>query len=1091
MQGFALSTLLAQNTRVSLNLKDVPLVNVFQEIKLQTKMTIVYNVGDVDPNLKVNIEANREEITSVLDKLLKNTDLSYSMEGNYIVFAKKERAPATSTMPEQITVRGTIVDKEGTPLIGVSINVAGTTVATSTDVDGNFTLSTIQGSTLVISYIGYKNQSIKIDNASFIQVVLEESAILLSDVVVTALGIRKEERSLSYNIQAMEAADVLKVSDANFINSLAGKIAGVTINNSAAGIGSGTKVVMRGTKSISGNNNALYVIDGIPMPNLYGIPPRPNLSSGQPADLFTGMGQSGDGISNINPEDIESMSILSGPAAAALYGSEAANGVVLITTKKGQADRFSVNVSNSTLFFSPFVMPKFQSTYGSETGAYSSWGEKLSTPSSYNPEDFFQTGFNTTNAVSLSTGTNKNQTYLSASTLNAEGIIPNNQLTRYNFGLRNSTSFFNDKLNIDVSMMYMSVKEQNMLAQGQYFNPLIPIYLFPRSDYIEKYKTYERYNIERNFKTQYWPYGNMGLGMQNPYWIINRDLFMNYKNRYMISGGLKYTVTDWLNITGRVKLDLNKTDGETQYAASTDGIFADKYGAYFSAKDQTKQIYADIMFNINKYIGGFSLTATGGLSISDLHYDYSYIGGDLLSVANLFSLRNLNMTQAETDQNNYHDQLQGLFATAQVGYKGLVYLDLTARNDWVSMLLNTKTKSIFYPSVGLSAVVTDIFNIKSNVLSFLKARISYSEVGNAPQRFITKPTYPLVNGYPQTTTFMFNDNLQPERTKSWEVGLNTFLWNGKIKLDATLYQSSTENQLFNPTLSSSSGYSSFYVNAGKIENKGIEFSIALNQNIGPVNWTSGLIYSLNRNKIIQLLPSYTAPNGEVISLTEMNMGGTASYRMMLTEGGSMGDFYVNTLKTDEHGYVVVDQSSQTVIPDANHFVYGGNVNPLYNLGFRNDFEWKGIHLGFLITARIGGEAVSVTQALMDAYGVSQTSADARDNGGAMVNGQRVPTKEYYQIVGGGTSGVGALYVYSATNVRLSELTIGYDVPITKWVPIIKGLNVSFVGRNLFMFYNKAPFDPELTASTGTYYQGVDYFMPPSLQSLGFAVKVQF
>ncbi len=223
----------------------------------------------------------------------------------------------------------------------------------------------------------------------------------------------------------------------------------------------------------------------------------------------------------------------------------------------------------------------------------------------------------------------------------------------------------------------------------------------------------------------------------------------------------------------------------------------------------------------------------------------------------------------------------------------------------------------------------------------------------------------------------------------------------------------------------------------------------------------------------------------------MNMGGTPSYRMMLVEGESMGDFYVNTLRTDEHGYIVVDQSSQTVSADANHFVYGGNVNPLYHVGFRNDFGWKRFNLGFMINARVGGRVVSVTQALMDAFGVSKASAEARDNGGALVNGQRIPAREYYQTIGGGTSGVGCMYVFSATNVRLSELTFGYDIPVSRLIPAIKGMNVSLLGRNLFMFYHKAPFDPELTASTGTYYQGIDYFMSPGLRNLGFSVKVQF
>lgn len=1069
----------SQNVRVTLAEKDVQLEKVLDEIENQTNYLFVYD-SKVDIGQKVSVNVHQVSLLTVLEQLFAGTNVSHSLEGsNIILTTGSNRMVAQSDR----RVKGRVKDTDGLPLPGVSVTVSGKTIGTLTDPEGSFSLVVPEDSEkLVFSFIGMKTRELPLDGRTSYEVVLEEETVVVGDVVVTALGIRKEERALTYHVQELQANEVFKVGDANFMNSLAGKIAGVTINTSSSGIGGGSRVVMRGTKSISGNNNALYVIDGIPMPSL---------SGGQPEDLFTGMGQSGDGVSNINPEDIESMSILNGPAAATLYGSEAANGVILITTRKGEAGKLSVNITNNTSFFTPFVMPEFQNSYGSEAGSYYSWGERLSSPVSYDPKDFFQTGYNVTNSISVSTGTDRNQTYVSASVLNAGGLIPNNDLDRYNIGFRNSASFLDDRLNLDLGMMYMSVKEKNMLAQGQYFNPLIPVYLFPRTDYIAKYKTYERYDVERNFKTQYWPYGNMGVGMQNPYWIINRDIFENQKNRFMISGGLKYEINNWMNVTGRVKLDLNKTDNQSKYAASTDGIFADKYGAFYQSYDQTRQLYADIMLNINKYVGDFSLTAVAGASVSDLQYNYSYVGGDLLSVANLFSLRNLNMVQAETDQINYHDQLQGVFGTFQAGYKSKIYLDLTARNDWVSTLVYTKTGSIFYPSVGLSAILTDLLPLQSNVLSFLKTRVSYSEVGNAPQRFITRPTYPLVNGYPQTTTFMFNDDLEPERTKSWELGFNSMFWNKKVKLDVTLYKSSTFNQLFNPTLSSSSGYSSFYVNAGEIQNKGIELTLSLDQPLGPVRWNASLVYSLNRNKIKQLLPRYVTPGGEEISLTEMNMGGTPSYRMMLKEGESMGDFYVNTLHTDEHGYIVVDQSSQTVSADANHFVYGGNVNPLYHVGFRNDFEWKRFNLGFMVNARVGGRVVSVTQALMDAFGVSKASAEARDNGGALVNGQRVPAREYYQTIGGGTSGVGGMYVFSATNVRLSELTFGYDIPVSRLIPAIKGMNVSLLGRNLFMFYHKAPFDPELTASTGTYYQGIDYFMSPSLRNLGFSVKVQF
>lgn len=986
-----------------------------------------------------------------------------------------------------LTVKGIVMDVKNEPLIGVNVLVKSTTTGAITDLDGAFSLKANKGDVLVVSYTGYTTQEIVVKDNLSLNIILKENLTELNEVVVTALGIKKETKALTYNVQEVKAAELVTVKDANFMNALTGKIAGVTINTTSSGVGGGARVVMRGTKSISGNNNALYVVDGIPLPNL---------SSTQPSDLYTGMGQSGDGIASFNPDDIENVSVLTGAAAAALYGSDAANGVVMITTKKGEVGKLSVNVSNSTTFSSPFVLPEFQNTYGSETGEYASWGQKLTTPTDYDPADFFQTGYNINNSISLSTGSETNQTYFSAATVNARGIVHNNDFDRYNFSVRNSSDMLNNRLHMDLSFMYMRINEQNMLSQGQYFNPLVPIYLFPRGDDIEKYQTFERYNASRNFKTQYWPYGDQGMMMQNPYWITERDKFNNYKDRFLTGLGLKFDITDWMNISARVKYDGTKEKRTKKYNASTLTLFAGSdMGAYYKDEVSTTQIYADAMLNIDKYIGDFSLRATLGTSILDAQYDYSSLGGPLQSTANLFTYGNLNKTGLRLAQNGYHDQTQAIFATVQVGYKSMVYVDVTGRNDWSSALAGTKYKDqgFFYPSVGISGILTELLPIKSDVLSFLKARFSYSEVGNAPKRFIPISTYRLQgSGFPETQTYEVNPELKPENTKAYEIGLNTKLFGNKIGLDLTLYKSSTYNQLFNPEISTASGHSSYYVNGGRIDNKGIELSVSLDQDLGPVNWTSNLTYTINKNKIKKLMPATTTPSGiPVEAMPEMNMGGTDGYRMVLKEGGSMGDIYVNTLKTDEHGHIIVDLISQKVTADPDNFVYAGNANPDYTIGWRNNFEWKGLNLGIVINGRFGGVGVSSTQAKLDAYGVSKASAMARDNGGALVNGERIPAKDYYQVVGGGNSGICSMYTYDATNIRLAELSLGYNIPVIKWVKWIKGAYVSVVGRNLIMFYNKAPFDPESTASTGTYFQGIDYFMQPSLRNVGFSVNLKF
>lgn len=987
---------------------------------------------------------------------------------------------------QKIEISGTVTDQQGAPVIGVTVLVEGAgdiPIGTTTDVNGVYTIAVPEGATaLKFSYIGMNDVVEQINSRTVIDVQMTDSTTVLNEVVVTALGIKKEQKSLSYNVQSVmpEGFD----PSGSFVNSLSGKVAGVTINSSSVGVGGSSRVVMRGTKSLTGNNNALYVIDGIPMPNL---------TSEQPSGVYEGAGQTGDGLASINPDDIESISVLSGPSAAALYGSSAANGVVMITTKKGTQDKLSVSYSNNTTFSRAYIMPSFQNTYGpTEEGSYQSWGEKLATPSSYDPRNFFRTGYNETNSVSLSTGNSRNQTYFSAASTNAGGIIHGNDYDRYNFTVRNTANFLDEKMTLDLNFMYSDIKEQNMIAQGQYMNPIVPVYLFPAGDDFSRLEVYERYDASRNMKVQYWPYES-DLTMQNPYWITERDKFINHKDRFMTSAQLKYDIAKWINISGRVKLDKSVETHEKKFAASTLDLFASKYGYYSKNDITTRQIYAEALLNINKYFcdDKLSLTATLGTSLEDVNYAQDMYGGKLASVANLYTYGNVNQSTAESSQSGYHKQKQAIFLNAQLGYRSMVYLDVTGRNDWTSTLSGSDTRSFFYPTVGLSGIVTEILGMNSKVLPYWKVRVSYSEVGNEPEPFLTIPTYELASGTPVTQTRMPNTNLEPERTKSWEVGTNLYLFDSRLKIDATYYYSKTYNQFFEPALSSSSGYSSVILNSGRVDNEGVELSARYTDDYGPVRWSTYFTYSTNRNEIVELLTSWKNPNtGEIVSLDEMEVGGTGGVKNILKKGGSMGDIYVTSLRTDEHGAIYVHPTDQTVVADYTNYIYAGDTAPRHNMSWGNDLSWKGFNLNFLFTARLGGVVVSQTQAVMDYYGISQATADARDRGGALVNGKLIPAKEYYQTIGGGT-GVMSQYVYDATNVRLSELTFGYDFPVQKWCKWIKGLNVSFVGRNLWMLYKKAPFDPELTANTGTYNQGIDYFMQPSTRTLGFSVKVKF
>lgn len=961
---------------------------------------------------------------------------------------------------------------------------------TITDIDGNFRLDVAEGDVLDLSYVGYADMTVSVTADSVYNLQMKTDAEALDEVVVTALGIKRETKSLTYNVQEMKAADLTTVKDANFVNSLAGKVAGITINQSAAGIGSASRVVMRGTKSLFGDNNALYVVDGIPMMNMK--------NSGDASFYESPDGGEMDAISNINPDDIESMSVLTGAAAAALYGTQGANGVILINTKKGEEGKLSVSYSNDTQFMSPFVMPEFQNTYGSKQGEYASWGAKLDTPSSYDPKDFFQTGFTETNSLSLSAGSARNQTYFSTASTNARGIIPNNTYNRYNFSLRNTTDLIKDKLTLDLGASYIISNDNNMLSQGQYHNPLIPLYLFPRGDDMSKYVLYERYDAERGFPTQFWPYQEQGLGMQNPYWIVNRENFHNDNQRYMFTGSLKYDILDWMHVTGRIRVDNNENQYTRKISASSSTLFASDCGNYMNMKTQYKNTYGDVILNIDKRLGDWSVGANIGASFTDQTMNRTSYEGNLLTVPNLFTFGNIEKggTKTKAIEDMYHDNSQAVFATFQLGYKSWAFLDLTGRNDWYSTLAFTdhEKSGFFYPSVGLSAVISEIVDLSKAKISFLKIRASYSEVGNAPLRYRTNTTYSINDGSLSTLPNVPATFLEPERTKAYEVGANLRMFDDLINLDVTYYNTNTYNQFFTFTMPPSSGYSSFYMNGGKVNNWGIEASLGVKTDLGPVNWRSNLTFTMNRNEIKELLPedARNPLTGELMNVDEIEpFAAQGSYKMILKQGGTMNDIYVSGLVTDHKGNIKVDPDTGEFTIDPNTWMKAGSTAPRFNWGWNNNFSWKGLNLGILIDARIGGVGVSATQALMDGYGVSKASAVARDNNGAWVNNGRLNAEDYYTTVGGGTTGVLSQYVYSMTNVRLRELSLGYSLP-KKWLNgCLENLTVSVIGKNLFMFYNKAPFDPEITGSTSTYYQGFDYFMQPSLRSVGFSLKLQY
>ena len=846
-------------------------------------------------------------------------------------------------------------------------------------------------------------------------------------------------------------------------------------------MGGAARVVMRGPKSISQSNQALYVIDGIPVTGR---------SQGElKGDAMMYANQPGtESIADVNPEDIESISVLSGPAAAALYGSAAAQGVVMITTKKGQEGKVSVTISNSSQFANPFVMPKFQDQYVNRPGEIKTWGDKATSEfGTYEPADFFNTGTNIQNNISLTAGTSKNQTYLSVGTTNAQGIIPNNSYDRYNFTFRNTTSFLNDKMTCDFNFNYIREKDKNLMAQGQWFNPLTSLYLFPRGESFDAIRTFEVYDPVRKIYVQNWNYGD-ALKMQNPYWVANRMNRTNDRNRYMVSASLKYEILDWLNVTGRLRWDDAATKQEDKRYASTLKLFAPSdYGFYGYDKINDQTLYGDLMLNINKTLGeNFSISSNMGASFSRLKYDVTGFQGGLKAPSNVFTPNAIDYGNATNDNRpifeSYKHYINSMFISAELGYRSMLYLTLTGRNDWDSALHGTAQTSFFYPSVGVSAVISEMAKMPQ-MINYLKVRASWASVGSAIEPNLSSAwryEYNPALGTYKTVTYKFPKKFYPERTDSWEAGVTARLFGNALSVDLTVYQSNTRKQtLLRDVTSGAAGFNKEYIQTGNIRNRGLELSVGYTKSWADFTWSSSLAYSMNRNKIVELLEN---PN-EVV-----RQAGLSGCGVVLKKGGGMGDIYTYTdFKRDAEGNIALDSNGNVMQTNLSNPQYRGSVLPKGNLGFSNDFSWKGVNLGFVLTARLGGICMSQTQAILDEYGVSAVSAEARNNGGIAVNTGKISAEGYYAVVGGDNP-IWSEYIYSATNVRLQEAHISYTLP-RKWLKS-KELTLGVTANNLFMIYRKAPFDPESTASTGTYYQGFDYFMQPSLRTLGFNIKLK-
>ena len=1072
--------------KVTLSLKNVRMQAVMNEIEKQTKYLFVTQ-QDVDLNRIVSVEVRDRALSEALDQMTAGSGVEYVVKAPSIILSVKKAA-------EPASVSGVVRDAAGRPIIGAAVLVRGTTTGVSTDGDGAFTLQVpppAESAQLEINYLGYEPVIVTVGRRTRFDITMHESASEIESVVVTALGIKRSEKALAYTVAQVAPEDVTRVKDANFVNALSGKVAGAVINPSSSGVGGVSKVVMRGMKSIMQSSNTLYVIDGIPMFN--------NSSKGGMEYNSKGSTES---IADLNPDDIASMSVMTGAAAAALYGSEAANGAVLITTKRGEAGKLQVTVSTNIEFMDPLQLPEFQTRYGTgrkgkSTGStIHSWGAYLPGAARYNysPEDFMETGHVYTNSFTLSGGSEKNQTYFSAASVNSDGLMPNNEYNRYNFTFRNTSHFLDDRLTLDASASYIIQDDRNMTNQGVYSNPLVSAYLFPRGDNFDLVRTFERWDPARKIYSQYWPQGSGDLEMQNPYWIAYRNPRENSRHRYMLSASASYKILDWLDVSGRIRIDnTDRLFTQKLYATSNPTLLeGSSYGHYTELSEKSRQTYGDAMVNINKTFGEkFSLSAHVGASLNDTKLQGLELNGPLQKPSNIFHPEAIEPTKRKVVRSGWHEQTQSIFASLELGWKSQLFLTATGRNDWASQLAGSPQSSFFYPSVGLSWLPSETFDFPE-LFPYLKIRASWASVGTPFPRELTYATHPYDHTgqtWDDKTNYPIGE-LRPERTKTWELGFDARFLNG-FTLSASWYYADTYNQTFNPDVSSSSGYADMYVQTGHVRNTGVEANLGYSHTWRDFTWDSNFTVSSNRNKIVELMRDWYNPlSGERLTKDRLEINKLGQVHFILKEGGSMGDIYSNSdLRRDENGQVKIDNSGGVAVEYNLPDMKLGSVFPKANLAWRNNFNYKGVNLSVLVAARIGGVVYSATQANLDVYGVSEASAAARDAGGVLVNGRAMVDPEMWYTTIGAQAGVPQYYTYDATNVRLQELSLGYTIP-RKWLRICD-ITVSLVGRNLWMMYCKAPFDPESVASTENFYTGMDYFMMPSTRNIGFNVNIKF
>ncbi|MEX6687071.1 SusC/RagA family TonB-linked outer membrane protein [Danxiaibacter flavus] len=1034
-------------------------------------------------------------------------------------------------------VSGTVTGANNTPLPGVSVIIKGSKKGTSTDVAGKFTIPAAANDTLLLSYIGYKSkEQIITASPGDLQIVLESEQGALTEVVVTALGISKQKKSLGYAVQELKSSDIAEAKESNLVNALAGKVAGVRITNSQGNMGS-SRIVIRGETSISGNNQPLFVVDGFPVDN---------------SQLGAGVGSNGsrdyaNAISDINAEDIESISVLKGPNAAALYGSRAAQGVVLIKTKTGKRKKgLGITINSNTTFENLLTLPKYQDAYGQgSNGQFSykdgkgggvndavdeSWGPKLDgslipqffdgSPQPFvahpnNVRDFFQTGTTFNNGVAIADANDKVEYRFSANTQKQNGVIPNTDINKNSFSLNTSLKI-DPKLTLTAGANYIQTYADNLPGAGgkRATSTMLQFTWFGRQVDMQKLKdNYFNTGSPLNWNNAYY---------SNPYFIAYQNTVGQRRDRIIGNVGLSYKIIDGLTANVRTGNDYYTDRRKIRVAYGTNGT---PYGSYEEDAFTVNENNTEATLNFNRKISSdFSLDVLAGGNIRTKTFQENDQLAPKLAVAGVYTLSN---SRDPLQSTSYYSKLKtySIYGSAQIGFRNYAFINFTARNDW-SSTLPVQNLSYFYPSINGSIVLTEALHIKSDVLNYAKVRGGWSKVGKDADPYQLINTYPFITppfgSNPQLTAPSkdLNPNLKPETTTSGEVGVELGLFKSRARLDVSLYQSSSYDQILSVDVSATTGFTQKLLNAGKLNNKGIEVQLGVTPvRTNNFQWNIDVNYALNRSKLISLDAEGRLQN--------YVLGTDRNVQTVATVGQAYGGLYGNPYLRNDQGQIIVNADGTPAINPTKKIL--GKYTPDWIGGITNSFTYKAFSLSFLVDASIGGSLYSNTNSTGVYTGVLAETLFGRDAqhgglayyypgnnkangtvaGSAGPNGETVyndgvifkgvtkdgkentailPVQQYYKSM----RNFDEQWIYSSSYVKLREIKLGYNVNAS-WLKHIgfTGASIAVVGRNLWIIHKNVPnIDPENAFNTGNG-QGLEDLSLPTTRSYGFNINLKF